>query len=307
MRIILLTLPAALLLQGCGNDHAGIIEGSGTIEGTTVTVSAEVPGRIASVRVREGDAVGAGDTIALLDNRDHILQWRQARAQLEAAEAQLCLALEGSREEDLTQAKAALDNAARDYERMKELLASRTATGKQFDDAETRYIAARQTYEKLVRGLRANEIAALRARRDQASAQADLLRKKADDCTILAPSRGTVTLRAVEPGEFVLTGSALARLTDLDTVRLTLYVRQADLGRLRLGQPASVSIDTENAPPLEGTVVYISPVAEFTPKNVQTREERTKLVFAVRLDVPNPGGILKPGMPADAVIRPAER
>jgi HlyD family secretion protein len=175
-------------------------------------------------------------------------------------------------------------------------------TRKQYDDARARYVTAQQTYEKLNRGLLPDEITVARARRDQAEAQADLLREKLSDCRIVAPATATVTLRGVEPGELVSPGMSLLRLTVLDRVRLMLYLPEREVGRVRLGQDASVSIDAFPDSSFPGRVVYISPKAEFTPKNVQTKEERTKLVFAVRLEVENPGGALKPGLPADAAI-----
>jgi len=123
------------------------------------------------------------------------------------------------------------------------------------------------------------------------------------DCAITAPTRGTITLRAVEPGELVGIGTNVVRLTYLDKVKLTIYVNEAELGRIALGEKADVSIDSfDKGRTFPGTVVYISPVAEFTPKNVQTKEERTKLVFAVKMEVANPDGALKPGLPADARI-----
>jgi HlyD family secretion protein len=301
-----LVLSLVFLAVGCGNGGKGTIEASGTIEGTAVNLGAEVAGRVAAVRVQEGSNVRAGDTLVVIDDADYQIQLRQAAANLEATEAQLRLALEGSRQEDITQAKAAFDNAERDYRRMTDLLASQTVTRKQFDDAEARYISAQQTYEKLARGLRRDEVTALRARRDQAAAQADQLRKKVRDCRVLAPADGMITLRGVEPGELVTPGSRLLRLTDLRLVKLTIYVNETELAGVQIGGTAHIRIDSAPDTTFAGTVVYISPEAEFTPKNVQTKEERTKLVFGVRIEVPNPGSILKPGMPADATIRKAE-
>jgi len=297
---------AILMLAGCSGGDEGTIEASGTIEGTHVTIGPEVAGRVRGVLVQEGDRVRPGDTLLVLDDTEYVLQLRQAEANLLAADAQLRLALEGSRREDIRQAEAALSSAEKDYERMKDLLAGQAVTQKQFDDAEARWIAARETRDKLVTGLRKDEVMAVRARRDQAAAQADQLRKKVRDCRLLAPSEGIVTLRSVEPGEFVLPGAGLLRLTRLDPAKLTIYVGEADLGTIALGRRAIVTSDTKGGSPHEGRVVYISPVAEFTPKNVQTRDDRTKLVFAVRIDIPNPDGVLKPGMPADARLPAAE-
>jgi len=300
VRFTMTMLGLLVLAAGCGGDSENVIEASGTIEGTDVNIGTEVAGRVRTLRVDEGARVTAGDTLAIIDDIDYQIQLRQAVANLEASAAQLRLAEEGWRKEEIVQAEANFSTADADYKRMKDLLASQSITQKQYDDAYARYVNAQQTFEKLSRGLRKDEVLTFRARRDQAEAQVDQLRKKVRDCALLAPTAGTITLKAVEPGEFVMVGANLLRLTYLDIVKLTIYVSETELGNVRLGQKAAVTIDMEGGKPFEGTVVYISPVAEFTPKNVQTKEERTKLVFGVKIEVPNPQGILKPGMPADA-------
>ncbi len=299
---ILCFLSAAL--AGCGGNSRDVIEASGIIEGTDITISAEVAGKILAVRVDEGSRVFTGDTLAVIDDTEYRLQLRQAEANLAAFVSAYRLAVEGSRKEDLVQAEAAYRAAESDYKRMKDLLAAASVTQKQYDDAESRFVAAEQTYRKLRAGLRPEEITGARARRDYAGAQVELLRKKVRDCVVTSPVAGTVTLRAVEPGELVTTGMNLVRLTNLETVKLTIYVNARELGSVRLGQEARVRIDGfEEGKDLTGRVAYISPTAEFTPKNVQTKEERSKLVFGVRIEIPNPEGVLKPGLPADARIR----
>lgn len=297
----------AHLATGCSNNDTGTIEASGTIEGTEINVAAEVAGRILAVPRDEGTRVQPGDTLAIINDEEYRLQLRQAEANLASLEAAYRLALEGSRKEDLIQAEAAYATARTDHQRMKDLLASATITQKQYDDAYARFVAAEQNYHKAKTGLRPEEISGARARRDGAAAQADLLRKRIRDCAVVAPAPGTLTLRAVEPGELVGMGSNIARLTYLDRVKLTIYVNEADLGRVALGQSADVTIDTFPGKPFTGRVVYISPNAEFTPKNVQTKEERTKLVFAVKIEIDNPDGGLKPGLPADAVLHTATK
>jgi len=292
----------AVLAAGCSGDGGGVIEGSGTIEGTDVNVGAEVSGKILEVRVDEGMRVARGDTLVVIDDTEYALQLLQAEAGLASLESAYQLSVEGSRQEDVIQAKAADETAQSDEKRMRDLLASQTITQKQYDDAYARSVAAEQTYQKLHRGSRPVEIRGARDRRDQASAQVELLRKKVRDCRILSPSDGTVTLRGVEPGELVAVGTNVLRLTYLDKVKLTIYVNETDLGKVKLRQGAKVSIDTDAKRIYDGIVVFISPVAEFTPKNVQTKEERTKLVFGVKIEVPNPDGSLKPGLPADARI-----
>jgi HlyD family secretion protein len=301
-----LLLSAAFAAAGCSGGNKNVVEASGTIEGTDVNIGTEVAGRVTTLRVDEGSRVTNGDTLLTIDDTEYQIQLRQALANLESYDASYRLALAGYREEDVIQAEVAFKNAQEDYKRMKDLLASQTVTQKQYDDTYTRYVAAQQTYEKMRRGLRPEEIASAHSRREYAAAQVDLLRKKVRDCSVVSPTNGTVTLKAIEPGELVTLGSNVLRITRLDPVDLMIYVNEQDLGRIRLGQSANVSIDTfGEGRSFEGTVVYISPVAEFTPKNVQTKEERTKLVFGVKLEVKNPDGALKPGLPADARISTA--
>ncbi|HSQ77138.1 MAG TPA: efflux RND transporter periplasmic adaptor subunit [Bacteroidota bacterium] len=307
MRTCLSLLAVAALAaagSGCGGNADGLIEASGTIEGTEINVAAEVGGRVLRVAVTEGARVAAGDTLVVINDEEYRLQLKQAEANLASQDAAYRLAREGSRKEDLLQAEAAYTAAKADHQRMVDLLATATITQKQYDDVYARFVAAEQTYAKARTGLRPEEISGARARREGAAAQVELLQKRIRDCTVLAPAPGTVTLRAVEPGELVGMGSHVVRVTFLDKVKLTIYVNEAELGLVNLGQPAEVFIDSfGESRPFSGTVVYISPTAEFTPKNVQTKEERTKLVFAVKIEVNNPDGALKPGLPADAVLR----
>ena len=298
-----LLLFVAIIAAGCSRGDKNAVEASGTIEGTDVNIGTEAAGRVQTLRVDEGSVVKQGDTLLTIDDTEYQIQLRQAVANLESFEATYKLALAGSREEDIVQAEAAYRNAEGDYKRMRDLLATQTITQKQYDDAYARYVAAQQTYEKLKKGLRPEEIANARTRRDYAAAQVDFLKKKLRDCSVISPVSGTVTLKAIEPGELVTMGSNVLRITKLDPVNLMIYVNEQELGKIHLGQNAKVSIDAfGQGKTYDGTVVYISPVAEFTPKNVQTKEERTKLVFGIKLEVKNPDGGLKPGLPADARV-----
>jgi len=296
-------IACAALVTGCSGNSRDVIEASGIIEATDVTIGSEVAGKVKEVRADEGSQVRSGDTLVVIDDTEYRLQLRQAEANLSANDAGYRLAVEGTRQEDLLQAEAAYRTAESDYQRMKDLLATQSVTQKQFDDVYSRFVAADQTYRKLKAGLRPEEIRSARVRREYAAAQADLLRKKVRDCAITAPSSGTITLRSVEPGELVTMGMNVMRLTYLEKVKLTIYINETELGRVHLGQLAKVNIDTfGKGREFEGKIVYISPVAEFTPKNVQTKEERSKLVFGVKMEIQNPDGSLKPGLPADARI-----
>jgi len=306
-----------LLVSGCGNNHQGKIEASGTLEATEVKVSSKVPGQVELIRIEEGSAVKPGDTLVVLDRSTLELQWKQAQAGYEAADAQYRLLVNGARSEDLhvaeealRQAEAAWKNAGDDHARMKELARTGTVTRKQLDDAESRATiaeaqrgVAEQNLAKMKRFARQEDLAAAKARAAQAKATADLLRKQWIDAVILAPVGGTVTQKPVEEGELIGAGTVVATVARLEKMNLMIYVNELELGKVQLGGAADVYIDSYPDKAFPGKVIYLSPIAEFTPKNVQTKEDRTKLVFGVKIEVENREGALKPGMPADAVIK----
>lgn len=289
-------------ISGCKNNDGTTITESGTLEATEVTVSAQVGGTVKQLHVDEGAVVSEGDTLAVLDATDLVLQLRQAEAGIAMAEAQLKLAVEGMRKEDVVQAEANFNNAQSDLRRMEELFAVQGVSQKQLEDARTRFTVAQQTYEKAKAGSRQEEIALARSSREQASAVAAAIRKKVGDCYILAPIAGTVTKRYIERGELAGPGMAIVKLSNLQEMTLTVYLPEADIPKIQLGGNAQIRIDAFPERDFNGTVMFISPTAEFTPKNIQTRDERTKLVFGVKLRVANPDGSLKAGIPADATF-----
>jgi HlyD family secretion protein len=297
-----LTLLLALTLGSCKGEGPAGISASGTIEVVDVTVSAKVPGEVVRRYVDEGSVVHAGDTLALIRHLTAPLELKQAETAVASARAAYALLRRGSREEDIRQAKATMDNLAIDYERMGVLFQDSLISSKEYHDAETRLTVAKEAYEKLKNGPLPEELERAKAQVAEAEAQVNLVRQKIYDSQVISPANGVVTLRAVEQGEMVQAGSAIVRVSVLEKVRLVIFVREADLGKLKVGDAASVSIDAYPGKTFPGRVIFISPTAEFTPKNVQTKEERVKLSFAVKLEVENPGGELKPGMPADAVI-----
>lgn len=317
----LATLGLAVLAGwACSNGRErGIIAASGTIEAVEVRVAAKVPGQVLELAVGEGSRVEAGAVLATIDHASLDIQLRQAEAGVALAEAQLALLVEGARAEDIQQARAALRQAeaglkvaSDDAVRMRELARTGSVTPKQRDDAEARLTvaeaqraAAAEAARKLERLARPAEVRAAEARVAQARAAADLLAKTIADATVVAPARGFVTHKAVEAGETVTPGATLFTVADLSRVHVMIYVNEIDLGRVRLGDPVEVRIDAFPDRAFEGRVTYISPEAEFTPKNVQTKDDRVKLVFGVKVEIPNPDGALKPGLPADAVIRAA--
>jgi HlyD family secretion protein len=313
-RTIVVLLAVAALSPGCGRNNANP-DGSGTIECTEVQVAPRVAGVIAALATEEGAVLAAGDVVAVIDSTDYVLRRDEARGAFEAAESQVDLAEAGPRDEDIETARdgvAAADAGSKAAEadrlRVQSLFDSGSSTQKQLDDvtaladrAQANLGAARQLLQKLVRGSREQELRAARALADQARARLAQTRKAVTYCTIAAPVAGTVTVRSREEGEFVAVGAPIVTIARLESVWLSIYVPEDRLAGVKIGQPARVRVDGD-ANDYRGTVTFVSPEAEFTPRNVQTAAERAKLVYKVKITIENPEGVFKPGMPADAYL-----
>ena len=292
----------------------GRLEASGTVEATEAQLGFVVPGRIDSIRVREGDRVEAGATLAALDRVEAAARRAQAAAQLGAARAQLEEMVRGSRPEEVAQARAALEaarerlaDARQDLERTEALIRNQVVSQQTLDKARTAHdVAAAQAaqteeqYRLVVAGPRRERIAAARAQAAQAEAALAAADASLANTVIRAPFAGVVTVRHREPGEIVGAGAAVLSLMDRDDRWVRIYVSEARIGAVHTGQAATITTDTFRGKTYPGEVVHISSEAEFTPKNVQTDEERVKLVYAVKVRIAGDAAFeLKPGMPAD--------
>ncbi len=323
-------LVAAALAGGCREaPSADRAVASGHVEATEVRVAPEVGGRLVELKVDEGARVSAGDVLARLDTADADLALVRARADRDQADSQLRLLLAGARAEDLRQAEAQaaaaesdtaaaqaeLEASATDLKRFEDLLAVNSGSRKQRDDAatrrrvaqdrvaaaEARVRAAHEVVRRLAAGARRQEIEAARARVATVDAQIAVLEKAVRDATVVSPGQGVVTQKLVEPGELVAPRTALVIVTDLDRAWANVYVDEPVVPRIRLGQTATVRTDA-GGDALPGIVTYISPRAEFTPRNAQTAEERSKLVYRLKVSVDNRAGVLKAGMPVEAEL-----
>lgn len=316
--VLALVLPLA---AACGKDEEdpNKLVASGHVEATDVRISTKVGGRLERFPIQEGDAVTAGQVLGRIETVDTELAIAQGRAERAAAEAELNLRLAGPSREEIGQAQANVERAEadlagaqKDLERMQGLLDRGSGTTKARDDARTRRDVAAATLEgqrealrRLKAGSRREEIAAARARVATGDAAIAQLEQRLRDATITSPLAGVVTEKLAEPGELLQAGSPLCVVTDLAHAWVTVYVPGPDLARLRLGQPATVA--TDDGQTRQGRIHFIASQAEFTPKNVQTRDERVKLVYEVKIALDNRDGLFKPGMPAEARLDLAPR
>jgi HlyD family secretion protein len=309
----------ALALAGAAcrrSDDSGLIVASGHVEATEVLVSTKVPGTIESLAVDEGSVVKAGQELARIDTTDTRIALDAGRADRAQADAELRLRVAGSRVEDVREARAQvvrsqadLEGAQKDLDRMEGLLASGSGTTKSRDDARTRrdvaqaaLDAAKERLQRLEAGSRKEEIDAARARLQAADAHIEQLQQQLTDALISSPVAGVVTEKLSDKGELATRGTGIVVVTDLTNAWLNAYVSETDLARLRLGQEAEVVTDDGQA--RKGRVSFVASRAEFTPKNVQTRDERVKLVYRIKVALDNADGLFKPGMPATARLTP---
>lgn len=319
-RIALLALslaPLTAVSVGCRAQAAtGDIVAAGHVEATDIHIAVKIGGRLLEAPVKEGDVVKPGDLLARVDTTDLEIATRQVEAEKGQAEADLRLRIAGARKEDIAEVEAQIHateadiaGADLDLNRMQGLLDRNSGTAKARDDAKTRravldarLAAQKQTLAKLRAGSRPEEIEAARARVAALGARLAAVRQQITDATLVSPTAGVLTSRVAEPGELLQAGSPLCVLTQLADAWLTVYVTELDLARIRLGQEAVVR--TDGGETRKGRIVYIASKAEFTPKNVQTRDERVKLVYRVKVGLDNADGFFKPGMPAEALFTP---
>lgn len=326
-RTLAVILSVALAGAGCrAAEVAPARTASGYVEATDVRVAAKVPGRVATVSVNEGQRVDVGQVLVTLDTKDTDLAIGRAQAERAGAVAQLRLLQAGSRAEDVLQAeaqqaaaesdrKAAEDDLAAakaDEARFEQLLAAKSGSQKQRDDAATRrqlaesrlrgagdrIRAAAALVARLKSGARPEEIDGAKARIASVDAMITTLQNDLKEAVIVSPTAGTVTSRLIEPGELATPRAPMIVIVDLAHAWANVYVVEGMVPSLKID--AAVTLRTDAGDSLTGKIAYVSPQAEFTPRNVQTANERAKLVYRVKVLVDNEKGILKPGMSVTA-------
>ena len=269
-----------------------VIYGSGRIEADEVRVAAEVAGRLVENRAVEGQSVRAGEPLIRIDSADYELQADRAEAQRVAAQrtgSQIDAQIGLARHHEMT--------ARTDLGRYETLSQAGWIPAQRLDMVRNTYAAA------------ADQVSVLKQQRAEADAQATVAGKTAAlahsqiaKTRLAAPISGAVLERLAEPGEVVAAGQPLAILANLQTVKLKVFIVEKDLGRLRLGAPARIHVDAFGARDFPARVARVDAQAQFTPRDVHMADERSRTVYGVILEAPNPEGVLKPGMPADGWI-----
>lgn len=290
--------PSLLLLlfalSAC-TENESLSDAYGNFEATSTTVSAQASGQLLFIDVAEGEVIPAGKLIGLVDTTQMHLQRLQLEAQLRTFGKQVRTAAP-----DIAVYEDQKRNLIRERDRTKRLVEAKAATSRQLDELNgqieviNRQIAAVQS--------KTNEVnRGLLSGKDPIRAQIEVIDNQIAKAYIYNPIRGTVMTKLAENSEIVGMGSPLYRIADMDTLILRAYSGSVQLQRASLGQQVDVLIDAgaDAYDQLSGTITWISDRAEFTPKTIQTKEERTNLVYAIKVAVPNPKGRLKLGMPAE--------
>jgi len=289
---------------------------SGNVEVTEMNLGFKTAGRIEQRLVDEGRRVNKNDKLAVLDSREIESQVAQAEAQLRESATRLAELVAGSRPQEVeqaaaqaAQAEAELQKAKIDYERAKRLYREEAISTDRMEAAKKAYDVAVSQHRRSIEGLslvregpRKEEIRAAEMRVQQVKAALQAAQVRLEDTVLYAPVDGDILKKYSEPGETVAAGMPVLKLGDIANPWIKVYVKEDRIGQVKLGQRAEVTTDSYPRKTYEGSVVYISSEAEFTPKNVQTQEERVKLVFGVKVKVTNVNDELKPGMPADVRI-----
>ena len=289
--IRILTLLAVLVVGiGC-SDNETVPGGSGFLEANEAVVSSEVTGRVLSMAFDEGSRVSAGDTLLVVDTTNLGLQLATARTGVQAMREELA----ASRVR-VEQAEQTRSYTKRERDRISRLHRAGTATERTLDEIE-------HQYQQAVLAVKAAQaaVSTLQAHIDKAEADMALIRQHLADSHPISPFAGRITEKYVEVGELLAPGRPIAKVSRLDTLWVKVYLDADDFARVRLGSDATV--DTESGgKTYGGTVVWTSDEAEFTPKNVQTKDARANLVYAVKVEVANRDDRLKIGMPVFVTV-----
>jgi HlyD family secretion protein len=276
----------------------GFAGGNGRLEANQVFIASKYPGRIAEVLFKEGDDVQAGQVVARIDTSALEAQLREAQAQIKAAQATLNVS-----RAQIGVRQAEFDFAAKQDARSRSLVTGGAVSQR---EADVDHSAALSANEQLV-GSKAQAVQS-QSQIDAAQATADRLQAEIKDSVLLAPIRGRIESRLAEPGEVVAAGGRVLSVNDLSDVYMYVYLPQSVTGKVPVGSEARIVLDAATQYPIRAYVSYVSPMAQFTPKTVETAQERNNLTFRVKLQIPADRlrqyePLVKTGLPGMGYVR----
>ncbi|AWH88286.1 secretion protein HlyD [Limnobaculum parvum] len=309
--VILCTIAAFYSWNSYNHSRNASLSLYGNVDIRTVNLNFRVGGRLASLTVDEGDRVKPGQILGRLDDVPYINALQQAKANVESLKARLALVQEGYRTEEIAQVKAALTQnqaayqyAESFYQRQLGLWKTRSVSANTLDDARNARDQAKASLQsakdKLAQfetGSRPQEIAEAKANLSQAEAALAQAELNLSDTTLLSPSEGTILTRALEPGSMLSASNTVFSLSLTNPVWVRAYVSEVNLAKAMPGTELEIYTDARPDKPYHGTIGFVSPNAEFTPKSVETPELRTDLVYRLRVIVSDPDDNLRQGMP----------
>ncbi|HEY7864331.1 MAG TPA: HlyD family efflux transporter periplasmic adaptor subunit [Thermoanaerobaculia bacterium] len=276
---------------------------SGSVEARDVEVGSLTGGRVAVVHVHEGERVAAGQPLVTFETTLIEPRIAEARARVAQARAALARVERGPRHEELARARAESQNAEAERRRLAELLDRGVVPRQQYDAVATRAVTAAETLRELERGSRPEDVAASRAALAQAEQELALTERQREEAVVKSPADAVVESLDLRPGDLVAAGAPIARLLEPGQLWVRVYVPEPKLGLVRLGQRARLTVDSFPDRPFPGSVVEIRDRAEYTPRNIQTVDQRMDQVFGVRIAI-DEAPELKPGMAALVTLEP---
>ena len=271
----------------------GLLILHGRVEGKEINIGSKVQGRIIRLYKRESDPVKKEELLAELRPDEYLAMLYSAQKEVQAAEETVLMA-----QSYLLKSQATVEQAKKDLERYRALFQEGLVSKRDLEIAELNYISA-------LAELKVNERYAAQAKAKQSSALQRLKEVEVyfRETKIYATADGVILSKVAEEGEVVNPGQVIYNMVDLNKLYIKVYIPEPELGKVKLGQQARVYVDAYPDRYFNGTLTRVYEQAEFTPKNVETKDERVKLVFGAEVSVENPEGLLKPGMPADVVLK----
>lgn len=318
--LLLLTLSGYIFFNQYEKNHANEIILHGNVDIRQVDLGFRVSGKLSAMKFEEGDLVKKGDVLAQLDKVPFELEHKKQKSEVNVSLANLTKFQKGNRPQEVQEAYAnvnekevAYNNAKKRLERQTELYERKWVSKQAYDDAfaqaneaQAQLETAKQALKLKIEGFRSEDIEVAKAQFETAQVKLAIATTNLEDTTLVAPSDGYILTRIREPGSILSMGAPVYSLSLIDPIWIRAYISEKNLGHIKPGQKVFIYTDSYPDKPYTGQIGFISPQAEFTPKNIETTELRTELVYRVRIIVQEPGDFLRQGMPVTVKLKPQQ-